>query len=52
MHATNATPNAANDERRDRWNRQPELLEQHVRENQRESVFGDQVIHAFALRRP
>ena len=40
------------DERRDRRNRQPELLEQHVRENQREPVVGDQAIHAFALSRP
>src|SRR6266508_3200732 len=43
---------AGDDERRHRGNRQPELLEQHVRENKREPVLRDQAIHAFILTRP
>ena len=36
---------AGDDERGDRGNRQPELLEQNVRENQHEPVLRDQAIH-------
>ena len=43
---------AGDDQRRGRGNRQADLLQQHVRENERQPVLRDQAIHMFPLTRP